>query len=192
MSLERELNKRSGGVCELCSATENLKEYVVLPTKKGGLDERILACNTCISQIENPGNEDLNHWRCLNDSMWNENTAVQVVAWRMLSRLRNVGWPKDLLDMMYLEEEVLAWAQATGEGDDDENKIVHRDVNGVILQAGDSVVLIKDLKVKGSSMVAKQGTAVRNIKLDHENAQYIEGKVDSQMIVIITQYVKKI
>jgi protein PhnA len=192
MSLERELNKRSGGVCELCSATENLKEYVVLPTKKGGLDESILACNTCISQIENPGNEDLNHWRCLNDSMWNENTAVQVVAWRMLSRLRNAGWPKDLLDMMYLEEEVLAWAQATGEGDDDENKIVHRDVNGVILQAGDSVVLIKDLKVKGSSMVAKQGTAVRNIKLDHENAQYIEGKVDSQMIVIITQYVKKI
>lgn len=192
MSLERELNKRSGGVCELCSATENLKEYVVLPTKKGGLDESILACNTCISQIENPGNEDLNHWRCLNDSMWNENTAVQVVAWRMLSRLRNAGWPKDLLDMMYLEEDVLAWAQATGEGDDDENKIVHRDVNGVILQAGDSVVLIKDLKVKGSSMVAKQGTAVRNIKLDHENAQYIEGKVDSQMIVIITQYVKKI
>ncbi len=192
MSLERELIKRSGGVCELCAATENLKEYVVLPTKKGGLDESILACPTCISQIENPGNEDLNHWRCLNDSMWNENTPVQVVAWRMLSRLRSAGWTKDLLDMMYLEEDVLAWAQATGEGEDDENKIIHRDVNGVILQAGDSVVLIKDLKVKGSSMVAKQGTAVRNIKLDHENAQYIEGKVDSQMIVIITQYVKKI
>ncbi len=192
MSLERELNKRSGSVCELCAATENLKEYIVLPTKKGGLDESILACNTCISQIENPGNEDLNHWRCLNDSMWNEHTPVQVVAWRMLSRLRGAGWTKDLLDMMYLEEDVLTWAQATGEGDDDENKIIHRDVNGVILQAGDSVVLIKDLKVKGSSMVAKQGTAVRNIKLDHENDQYIEGKVDGQMIVIITQYVKKI
>ena len=47
----------------------------------------------------------------------------------------------------------------------DENEIVHRDVNGVVLQAGDSVVLIKDLKVKGSSMVAKQGTAVRRISL---------------------------
>lgn len=192
MSLERELNKRSGGVCELCAATENLKEYVVLPTKNGGLNESILACNTCITQIENPGNEDLNHWRCLNESMWNENIPVQVVSWRMLSRLRSAGWPKDLLDMMYLEEDTLVWAQATGEGEDDENKIIHRDVNGVILQAGDSVVLIKDLKVKGSSMVAKQGTAVRNIKLDHENDQYIEGKVDGQMIVIITQYVKKI
>jgi hypothetical protein len=48
------------------------------------------------------------------------------------------------------------------------------------------VVLIKDLKVKGSSIVAKQGTAVRNIRLDHDNAEFIEGKVDGQTIVIIT------
>ncbi|OCB78151.1 PhnA protein [Flavobacterium piscis] len=192
MSIERELNKRSGSKCELCGAEENLKVYEVLPTKKGGLDESILACSTCIDQIENPDNVDLNHWRCLNDSMWNENVAVQVVAWRMLSRLRANGWPQELLDMMYLDEDTLAWAQATGEGEDDENKIIHRDSNGVILEHGDSVVLIKDLKVKGSSMVAKQGTAVRNIRLDHENAEYIEGKVDGQQIVIITQYVKKI
>ena len=192
MSLERELNKRSNSKCELCTATENLKEYIVLPTKKGGLDESILACKTCIDQIENPDHVDANHWRCLNDSMWSEQIAVQVVAWRMLSRLRSEGWPADLLEMLYLDEDTLEWAKATGEGETDENKIIHRDVNGVILQAGDSVVLIKDLKVKGSSMVAKQGTAVRNIKLDHENAEYIEGKVDSQMIVIITQYVKKL
>ncbi|MDX6183718.1 PhnA domain-containing protein [Flavobacterium sp. Fl-77] len=192
MSIERELSKRSGSKCELCGAEENLKAYQVLPTQKGGLDESIMACTTCIDQIENPDNVDLNHWRCLNDSMWNENVAVQVVAWRMLSRMRAAGWPKELLDMMYLDEDTLAWAQATGEGEDDENKIIHRDSNGVILEHGDSVVLIKDLKVKGSSMVAKQGTAVRNIRLDHENAEYIEGKVDGQQIVIITQYVKKI
>ncbi|MBB1194410.1 PhnA protein [Flavobacterium sp. SOK18b] len=191
MSIERELSKRSGSKCELCGSTENLKVYQVLPTKKGGLDESIMACTTCIDQIENPDNVDLNHWRCLNDSMWSEHTAVQVVAWRMLSRMRNAGWPQELLDQMYLDEEVLAWAQATGEGEEDENKIIHRDSNGVILETGDSVVLIKDLKVKGSSMVAKQGTAVRNIRLDHENAEYIEGKVDGQTIVIITQYVKK-
>ncbi|WP_158729466.1 MULTISPECIES: alkylphosphonate utilization protein [unclassified Flavobacterium] len=191
MSIERELSKRSGSKCELCGSTENLKVYQVLPTKKGGLDESIMACTTCIDQIENPDKLDLNHWRCLNDSMWSEHTAVQVVAWRMLSRMRNAGWPQELLDQMYLDEEVLAWAQATGEGEEDENKIIHRDSNGVILETGDSVVLIKDLKVKGSSMVAKQGTAVRNIRLDHENAEYIEGKVDGQTIVIITQYVKK-
>jgi protein PhnA len=192
MSIERELSKRSESKCELCAATENLKVYEVLPTKKGGLDESIMACSTCINQIETPGNEDLNHWRCLNDSMWSEHTAVQVVAWRMLNRLRAAGWPQELIDQMYLDEDTLAWAQATGEGEEDENKVIHRDSNGVILEVGDSVVLIKDLKVKGSSMVAKQGTAVRNIRLDHENAEYIEGKVDGQTIVIITQYVKKI
>ncbi|MFV5695513.1 PhnA domain-containing protein [Flavobacterium sp. LB3P122] len=192
MSIERELNKRSGSKCELCGATENLKVYQVLPTKKGGINESILACTTCIDQIENPDTQDLNHWRSLNDSMWSEHIPVQVVAWRMLSRLRSAGWPQELLDQMYLDEDTLAWAQATGEGEDDENKVIHRDSNGVILEHGDSVVLIKDLKVKGSSMVAKQGTAVRNIRLDHENAEYIEGKVDGQTIVIITQYVKKI
>ena len=188
MSIERELNKRSGSKCELCGATENLKVYTVLPTKKGGIDESILACTTCIDQIENPDKVDVNHWRCLNESMWSAHLPVQVVAWRMLSRLRS----HELLDQMYLDEDTLAWAQATGEGEADENKIIHRDSNGVILEHGDSVVLIKDLKVKGSSMVAKQGTAVRNIRLDHENAEYIEGKVDGQLIVIITQYVKKI
>ena len=192
MNIERELSKRSGSMCELCGATENLKVYQVLPTKKDGLDENIMACSTCTDQIENPDNVDINHWRCLNDSMWSEYSAVRVVTWRMLSRLRGSGWPQELLDQMYLDEDTLAWAQATGEGEEDETKVIHRDSNGVILEIGDSVVLIKDLKVKGSSMVAKQGTAVRNIRLDHENAEYIEGKVDGQTIVIITQYVKKI
>ncbi len=188
MSLERDLMKRSGGKCELSGATENLKVYQILPTRKGGIEESILASATCIEQIENPEKTDPNLWRCLNESMWNEHLPVQIVSWRMLSRLGK----QDLLEQMYLEEEDLAWAKATGEGDDDDTKIVHKDSNGVTLQTGDSVVLIKDLKVKGSSMVAKQGTAVRNIRLDHENAEYIEGKVDGQTIVIITQYVKKI
>jgi len=188
MSIERELIKRSGGKCELSGVTEDLKVYQVLPARKGGIEESILASKTLIDQIENPETMDINLWRCLNDSMWSEHPAVQVVSWRMLSRLGN----RELLEMMYFDEDTLAWAQATGEGEDDENKVVHRDSNGVILATGDSVVLIKDLKVKGSSMVAKQGTAVRNIRLDHENAEYIEGRVDGQTIVIITQYVKKI
>jgi protein PhnA len=45
---------------------------------------------------------------------------------------------------------------SNGEGEEDENKVTHRDSNGVILEVGDSVVLIKDLKVKGSSIVAKE------------------------------------
>ena len=66
-------------------------------------------------------------------------------------------------------------------------KVEVKDCNGNLLNDGDSVKLTKDLKVKGSSMVCKQGTAVRRISLDPENAEYIEGKVDGQNIVIITK-----
>lgn len=192
MALLEELQARSGGVCELSGATEDLVIYEVPPVSTGGLDGSILISQTCKDQIENPETTDPNHWRCLNDSMWSEHDAVKVVVWRMLNRLKSEGWPQDLLDMMYMEEETLEWAKATGEGEEESEKIIHRDVNGNILENGDSVVLVKDLKVKGSSMVAKQGTAVRRISLDHENAEYIEGKVDGQQIVIITKYVKKI
>jgi protein PhnA len=191
MALLEALQERSGNICELCASTENLQVYEVPPVSTGGLDGSILACKTCIDQIEKQEEMDSNHWRCLNDSMWSEHDAVKVVAWRMLNRLKSEGWPQDLLGMMYLEDGALEWAKATGEGKDESEKIIHRDVNGNILENGDNVVLIKDLKVKGSSMVAKQGTAVRRISLDHENAEYIEGKVDGQQIVIVTKYVKK-
>ena len=195
MGLLEDLQTRSGSKCELCTAADNLKVYEVPPVSTGGVDGSILACETCIGQIESRSlgtdTTDANHWRCLNDSMWSEHPAVQVVAWRMLMRLKSEGWPQDLLDMLYLDDATLNWAKATGEGVAEGDKIIHRDVNGVVLNVGDSVVLIKDLKVKGSSMVAKQGTAVRRISLDPENAEYIEGKVGAQQIVIITKYVKK-
>lgn len=191
MSLLQELQDRSGNQCELCGAKDNLSIYEVPPISTGGVDGSLLGCATCIEQIEDADKTDANHWRCLNDSMWSEFRAVKVVAWRMLHRVKKAGWSQDLLDMLYLEDEELRFAEATGEHLDESEKIIHRDVNGAILQAGDNVVLIKDLKVKGSSMVAKQGTAVRRISLDPENAKYIEGKVDGTQIVIITDYVKK-
>ena len=123
MSLERELQKRSNSQCELCTNSENLKVYQVLPTQKGDVEDNLMSCSVCINQIEDPEATDANHWRCLNDSMWSEHKAVQVIAWRMLSRLRAEGWPQDLLDMMYLEEDTLEWAKSTGEGEDDSDKL---------------------------------------------------------------------
>ncbi len=191
MSLERELVKRSGSTCELSGETENLKAYQVPKSPGTGLDAHILISQTCLEQIEDPEKTDPNHWRCLNDSMWSEVPAVQVVAWRMLSRLKSEGWPQDLLDMLYLDEDTMAWAKATGEGDDHEDAVKHIDANGALLQAGDSVVLIKDLNVKGANFTAKRGTAVRNISLVHDNAEHIEGRVSGQHIVILTKFVKK-
>ncbi|MCL5126831.1 MULTISPECIES: alkylphosphonate utilization protein [unclassified Algibacter] len=191
MSVLQTLQERSNSSCELCTSKEDLNQYTIPPSLNENVGNDVLVCKTCLDQINGDVDMDANHWRCLNDSMWSEHVAVQIMAWRMLQRLRNEGWPKDLLDMMYLDDDAIALARATGEHEDAASKIIHRDVNGVILEAGDNVVLIKDLKVKGSSMVAKQGTAVRNIRLDHENAEFIEGKVGPTQIVIITKYVKK-
>jgi protein PhnA len=192
MSLLETLENRSGSACELCTSKDNLAIYEVPPSSKGTDYDSVLICNTCSSQIEDPESTDVNHWRCLNDSMWSEHEAVKVLAWRMLTRLRSEGWTQDLLDMMYFEDDVLAWAKATGEDEDPSEKVIHKDSNGVILEAGDSVVLIKDLKVSGGGFTAKRGTAVRRISLVHDNAGQIEGRVEAQQIVILTEYVKKI
>ncbi|MDC1259257.1 PhnA domain-containing protein [Flavobacteriaceae bacterium] len=192
MNLEKDLQDRSQHSCELCKATEALTMYTLQPSTKINLTDSIYACQTCVSQIEDSSLINPNHWRCLNDSMWSEFLPVQIMSWRMLNRVLSAGWSQDLLDMMYLDEESLEWAKALGDGVEEATKLIHKDVNGVVLEAGDSVVLIKDLKVKGTSMVAKQGTAVRRISLDPENETYIEGKIDGKHIVLITQYVKKL
>jgi protein PhnA len=190
MSIEKELIKRST-VCELCGADDNLGVYTVEPATEPSEKDSIHICSTCTGQIVDPASMDPNHWRCLNDSMWSPVPAVQVVAWRLLNRLKSEGWPQDLLDMMYLDEEMQAWAEATGEHIDPDDVVKHLDSNGAVLQAGDSVVLIKDLNVKGGGFTAKRGTAVRNISLVHDNPEQIEGKVNGQHIVILTKFVKK-
>ncbi len=186
---KKELLERSGHSCELCGNTENLDIYTVEPADYS--DNEIIICSTCRNQIENPDQMDPNHWRCLNESIWSEVPAVQVISWRLLHRLKNEAWPQDLLDMMYMDEETADWAKATGEGNDEE-KIIHKDSNGAILENGDSVVLIKDLKVAGAGFTAKRGTAVRRISLVADNPEHIEGKVEGQHIVILTKFVKKI
>lgn len=188
---KKALVQRSNSQCELCGAKDNLDVYSIPPDLDGGFDKSILACNTCRTQINHENEMDINHWRCLTDSMWNENIPVQVMAWRMLSRLNTESWAQDALDMMYLEDDVLNWAKATGEGLAEDSSLTHKDSNGVKLVSGDTVVLIKDLPVKGTSMIAKRGTAVRKISLVQDNAEHIVGKVNGQTIVILTQFVKK-
>lgn len=191
MSTESELQARSGAKCELCGATESLGVYEVPPDSDGSADQCVLICETCREQIEDPAKVDVNHWRCLNDSMWSQVPAVQVMAWRMLTRLSVEGWPRDLLDMLYLDEATLVWAKATGEGGGEDNAVKHVDCHGAALEAGDTVTLVKDLNVKGAGFTAKRGTAVRGISLVADNPEQIEGRVEGQQIVLLTKFVKK-
>lgn len=191
MSVEKLLHERSNSRCELCSGNNELRVYTVPPATDPGQDDSLLVCSTCYSQIENPEAVEVNHWRCLNDSMWSPFLPVQIMAWRMLTRLKDEGWPQDLLDMMYMDEETLARAKAGIVDDEPEDTVKHLDSNGTLLQTGDTVVLIKDLNVKGGGFTAKRGTAVRNITLVPDNAEQIEGRVNGQQIVILTRFVKK-
>jgi protein PhnA len=186
--IERKLKDRSGSVCEISGTEHDLVVYVLPPTNERTVENSVLIAKHLKDQIENPETTDEKDWRGLSESMWSEHLPVQIVSWRMLARLKNT----DLLEMMYLDEEALEWAKATGEGEEeDENKLVHKDSNGVTLLDGDSVVLIKDLDVKGATFTAKRGAAVHNIKLVWDDANLIEGRVENQNIYILTQYVKK-
>ena len=188
---EKEIIERSGGVCELSGATENLEIYEVSHAPNDSNDSFAYISETCIEQIVDKNATELNFWRCLNDSMWSEVPAVKVLAWRMLDRLKGEGWPADLLEMLYLDDETLAWAQAGADQDDEEANLVHKDSNGAALMDGDTVVLTKDLNVKGTTFTAKRGTAVRNIRLVDDNHEHIEGKVNGTQIVILTKFTKK-
>jgi protein PhnA len=191
MKLEEAMRERSGGRCELCSGQDDLQLYEVLPQDGRDADNCVLLCAKCRNQVDKKEELDAAHWRVLSDSMWSEVPGVQVLAWRMLNRLRAESWAADLLDMFYLDEEKLAWAKATGDHENDGSVELHKDANGNQIFEGDSVVLIKSLDVKGSTLTAKLGTVVRNVRLVAHNKEQIEGRVEGQQIVILTKYVRR-
>ncbi len=185
MSIDNTLSQRSGNKCELCSAEQDLKSFEVENSNNDpSSDNHVLLCSKCRDDI---GMEDLdeNHWRCLNESMWSEFIPVQVMAYRLLSRLEERDWARDLRDQMYLEDETINWAKRGLT-----SNLIVKDSNGARLNAGDSVTLIKDLDVKGGGFTAKRGTKVTGIRLT-DDPGYIEGRVSGQMIVLKVEFLKK-
>ncbi len=191
MSVEQTLIQRCDSQCELCTSSNHLAA-VEVPPSDGSADQCVMLCVTCREQLDGSATLDANHWRCLNDSMWSQTPAVQVMAWRQLQTLVGAGetWAQELLDMLYLDDDTKAWAEAGTNAAADDDGEPTLDSNGVRLQGGDTVTLIKDLPVKGANFTAKRGTAVRNISLTN-NPEHIEGRVNDQRIVIIAAYVKK-
>ena len=165
--------------CDLCGSEEGLTAYTVEPK-----EETINICEVCAASIEEPASNE-KHWNCLHDSMWSTEPAVQVMAFRLLTKLG----AQDQLDMLYLEDDVKAWAE---EGLDDEKQEPTRDANGTILVEGDSVSIIKDLVVKGAGFTAKQGTTVKNIRMAPGDPLHIQGKVNGTSIFIISAFLKKL
>lgn len=166
--------------CPLCANDAPLIDHAI----PGGPDgASALICATCDAQIN--GTPEPNHWRALASSMWDERPEIQVLAARMLTRLNTETWAQDLAAQLYLDDEIRAWA------DNISADIQHRDSNGTTLNSGDTVMLIKDLPVKGAGFTAKRGTAVRSISLVTDNPAHIQGRVQGQRIIILTEFVKK-
>ena len=164
--------------CDLCGSEKGLSIYTVVP-KEDSID----ICEVCVRSLEDPTSNE-KHWNCLHDSMWSENPAVQVMAFRLLTKLG----AQDQLDMLYLEDDVKTWAKL---GLEVEKVEPTRDANGQVLVEGDSVSIIKDLLVKGAGFTAKQGTTVKNIRMASNDPTHIQGRVNGTMIFLKTEFLKK-
>jgi len=170
-------------VCELCQSSEGVS-LLELPVSDGSEEQSVYVCSTCKEQIEN--NElDETHFNCLNDAMWSEVPAVKVLSYILWNKLGRA----DMTDMMYLEEEEQKLADAAINSD--ANKVVFRDANGVELKAGDSIVILKDLDVKGAGFTAKRGTTVTRIALPNDMDDHVEGRVNGTKIYLKTEFIKK-
>ena len=186
MSVATLLQERSSGVCELCQALAAEHVFLVPDSVDSDLNAHLHLCQSCLQNIEKAEGCDPQYFRFLSNSIWSPIAAVQVMSYRLLHAWSTESWAQDTLDIAYLDDDIKQWADAGLS----EQKEATVDVNGVVLQAGDSVTIIKDLDVKGANFTAKRGTAVRNIGLS-ENPLHIEGKVNGQRIVLIAAYTKK-
>jgi protein PhnA len=193
MGLENQLGARASGQCELCSSKSDLLVYDVQPNGGPSVASCALICQSCADKINTQSNANPADWRFIADAMWSEQKPVQVLCYRILSRMQNDAWAAGLLGQLYLDEDALSWAtkgldsKATSEEGTGQKTV---DSNGTQLQTGDSVTLIKDLEVKGANFTAKRGTLVKNINLT-DDPKFIEGRVNGTTIVLVAAYLKK-
>ncbi len=110
----KDLVRRSRSHCELCEKNGvKLDTYELLPLEEEPyVDGCLFICDECRKQITSPKKMIPSHWRCLNNSLWSEVPAVQVMAFRMLRRLAKVGqhWATELLEHAYLDPNLEEWA----------------------------------------------------------------------------------
>ena len=170
---DTDLILRAANLCEFCGAADGLDAVAVPPAGD------VLLCPLCRGEEDAPSG----HWRCLEGAAWSDLPAVQLAVWRKLGTL-DQPWASEAREGMALSPNVQGWTEIAA-------AVTHRDSNGAVLAQGDTVVLIKDLPVKGAGFTAKRGTAVRGISLVADNAAHIEGRVEGQRIVILTEFVKK-
>lgn len=184
MAISAKISERCQGVCELCNELAADHEYLVSPKTDEVPANQVALCNVCLDAIA--ANDTSDYWRFLEGSIWSPIPSVQALSCRILSTCQSDEWARNILDAVELDEDVTQWALSSLEV-----AAVHKDAFGNKLENGDTIVLTQGLNVKGTSFMAAKGTIVRKIKLVHDNPEQIEGKINDQLIVILTKFVKK-
>ena len=184
MPLSQQLKQRCQDVCELCGTETATHAYTVSPKNEDSINNQVALCTTCLSAIDHTDSGF--HWRCIEGSIWNPEPSVQALSYRILHQYKDEDWANNLINSVDLDENTIQWALSAFEVAD-----VHKDAYGNVLENGDTVVLTQALNVKGTNFTASKGTVVKKIKLVHDNAEHIEGKINDQTIVILTKFVKK-
>ncbi len=176
--------------CALCSAPDAAR-HTVLPVRSP--PDTLDLCAQCHDEVAG-AQPDPTRLARLRDTVWSGDVAVQIVSYRLLLRLPGEPWARELVEQVWLDDDMLAWAQADpaaqGEAAASEVAIRPVDSNGAALAEGDSVTLIKDLDVKGGGFSAKRGTLVKSIHLT-DDAGLVEGRVNGMVIVLKTEFLKR-
>lgn len=183
MSISNQIKERCSGTCELCAAEPASCEYHVSGRAESA-EASVALCGTCMQAMDDATQSE--HWRCLEGSIWSAEPAVQALSYRLLHKLNTYAWANDVAHSVELNEDVVQWAMSAFE-----KTAEHIDAYGNKLENGDNVVLTQALNVKGTSFSAPKGTVVKRIRLVPDNTEQIEGKINEQVIVILTKYVKK-
>jgi protein PhnA len=111
-SFGKDLTRRSASSCELCSASNvKLQVFEVPPVEKEpDCDKCIFICETCKNQIERPKTLDVNHWRCLETSIWKEVSSIKIMSMILLQKIAPIeAWAATLKEDAYLEPEEEKW-----------------------------------------------------------------------------------
>ncbi|MFT4641752.1 MAG: protein PhnA [Verrucomicrobiales bacterium] len=108
--LGKPLARRSKRRCELCESTGNeLRPYEIPPApKEPAIENTLLLCSACMEQLKAPRKMDPARWRPLESAIWSSEAAVQIVAARLLRRMKDIPWAMEALEAVGLDEEIEA------------------------------------------------------------------------------------
>jgi protein PhnA len=128
--ISQALKDRNNGTCELCNTNVAIHGYTVTPKKDDQPQNQVALCAGCYEDLDQLN--AVNHWRCLEGSIWSGEPAVQALSRRLLKKMTGHSWAQEALSSVDLPEEIIEWSDFEGAG-----QIKHVDGFGNILNTGD-------------------------------------------------------